>query len=139
MDDSETGNGQEEDVAPPGWYADPYGAPTMRRWDGEHWTLEDKPWPTPEAEAGSSPAPFNWPALAAALFAAWFVAGWFRGGSGGALDTFRILSPLLVMLFGVLGAGPKYASGPGNFVALVLAVMGACLVGLFLLLGICVA
>ena len=127
--DSPSGE-QVEEVAQPGWYPDPYGDPVLRRWDGERWTLESKLWPTPEVE----PAPFNWPALVATVIAVGYGVSWFGGGPSVFLFS---LSPLLLMLFGGLGADGRYASskGPGQFVALVLAVAGAGLALLSLLGG----
>ena len=152
--DNEPSGEQEEEVAPPGWYADPYGAPEMRRWDGKRWTLEGKPWPTPEVEvessveeAGTSPAPFNWPALVATLVMAGSVAfmfqpncSWEDDGASvygaclardlprayNALDVLLnwALGPLLV-LFGLLGVRRRYARG--RWVAGGLAALGVCL------------
>lgn len=118
---------QAEEVAEPGWYPDPYGDPVLRRWDGERWTPESKLWPTPDVV----PAPFNWPALVATVIAVGYGVSWLRGGPS-VLGFY--LSPLLLMLFGALGANHRYASskGPGYFTALVLAVAGAGLIVLFL-------
>ena len=146
MDGGETDNRpsgeQAEASAPPGWYADPYGAPAMRRWDGEHWTLEDTPLPTPEVEAAtpgeaaeSSPAPFNWPALAATLVLAAFVAFMFQPNCSweddgafvygaclardfpaahNALDVAPVLGPLgrLLVVFGLLGVQSQTGEHP---------------------------
>jgi hypothetical protein len=138
--DNEPSGEQEEQVAPPGWYADPDGAPVMRLWDGKRWTLEGTLCPTPEVaaevsveDAESSPARFNWPALVAStLVAVGFVVSWLSESGLG--DWY--LTPVLVMLFGGLGADPKYGSGPGHFVALVLAVAAACLVAKFWIIDI---
>ena len=158
MDGGETDNRpsgeQAEASAPPGWYADPYGAPAMRRWDGEHWTLEDRPLLTPEVEAAtpgeaaeSSPAPFNWPALAATLVLAAFVAFMFQPNCSweddgafvygaclardfpaahNALDVLLSwgLGPMLVV-FGLLGVRRRYVRG--RWVAAGLAALGVSL------------
>ncbi len=114
-------------VAPPGWYPDPYGDPVLRRWDGERWTLESRLLPNPEP----GPALFNWPALVASLTAAGFLVSWF---SWAGPDWWWLLAPVLLIVFGTLGAGPKYASGrgPGHVVALWLAVAGVGVIGLYL-------
>jgi len=41
-------------TAVPGWYQDPYGAPTLRWWDGARWTEHSQPAPMPQAPV---PAP----------------------------------------------------------------------------------
>lgn len=156
--DSRPPGEQAEDVAPPGWHADPDGAPELRRWDGEHRTLESKPASTPEAEqsplvdAESSRAPFNWPALVATLAAASIVAffvqppcSWEENGafvSGPCLARYfpaaedalvmfvaYAAAPLLVV-FGLLGARRKYRSG--RWVGTGLAGLGICMVAIYL-------
>ena len=142
---------QEDEVAPPGWYPDPNGYPGLRRWDGQRWTLEDSPLPTPDVGAGSwadaeesSPRPFNWPALVATLLAASVVAyfllpscSWEEDGAFvyasclqrdrptayDALLTFvSYPAPPLLFLFGLLGARRKY--GPSRWVGIGLAGLG---------------
>lgn len=133
MDGAESwpSRGRHEEVAPPGWYPDPSGAPVLRRWDGERWTLEDRLWPTPERRR-RGPHAFNWPALAGTLMAASTLA-YSRLDPDGVVT--YAAAPLLFVV-GLLGMHPKYGSGPGHFVAIVLAVLAGvsvCVLGLMIL------
>jgi len=53
-------------TTPPGWYADPSGAPQQRWWDGMQWNEATQPNPAPAyAYGATTPYSYNTPAFAA--------------------------------------------------------------------------
>lgn len=114
-------------AAPAGWYADPYGVPCLRWWNGSVWTDQCRPTTTAAAPAEYSPKPKQSNGLAITGFGLG-VASFFLFAIP-ILGILLTLSALAVSSFGLAMQTPQHAKS-----GKVLGIIGASLGGLYTLM-----
>ncbi|WP_406832840.1 DUF5362 family protein [Pedococcus sp. KACC 23699] len=88
-----------------GWYADPYGTPTLRYWDGRAWTGHTNPYPTTPAQPVASTSwqqanPDELFIRRVSEYSRWSGVGWMILGALQVLSIFGIIAGVWNLIAG---------------------------------------